>query len=183
MARRMTRFARMRLHLATPLVVAVALATVLAACGDGDPASGDASRRAEAAEKTTVGVVREAIPLAVRAVEGRGVRAEAGWTACMPELSWQYDGAGVFKAPEGRVAAQLDAIRGALVDAGFRDVSKVDDQVAVERDDVTIAFSPQRATGDPEAWQVSFRTSCLRLSGEDKERADSSDRSPIDGLE
>ena len=132
---------------------------------------------------STTAVVGEAVPLAVRAVEGRDVRAEAGWTACMPGLSWKYDGAGVFDAPAGRVAAQLDAIRVALVDAGFRDVTEVEDQVAVERDDVTIAFSPQRATGDPEAWQVSFHTSCLKLSGDDKERAETGTRSPVAGLE
>ena len=183
MTRPMTRFARMRLHLVTPLVVAVALAAVLTACTDGDPAKDDAAGRAQAAEKSTVAVVGEAVPLAVRAVEGRDVRAEAGWTACMPGLSWKYDGAGVFDAPAGRVAAQLDAIRVALVDAGFRDVTEVEDQVAVERDDVTIAFSPQRATGDPEAWQVSFHTSCLKLSGDDKERAETGTRSPVAGLE
>ena len=47
----------------------------------------------------------------------------------------------------------------------------------------TLVFSPHRATGDPEAWQFSFQSDCLTLSGDDKEHAESDARTPVDGLE
>lgn len=181
----MTRFAAMRLHVMVSAVAAIGLVALLSACtgpGSGESPAGETDASAEQTEQSALATVREAVPLAVAAIGGDRVRAEAAWTACMPELSWKYDGAGVFKAPEGEVEAQLEAIRSALLDAGFADVTKVDDQVAVERDGLTLAFSPHLATGDPEAWQLSFQTDCLALSGDDKERAEADTPTPVDGL-
>lgn len=182
----MTRFAAMRLHLMTSAIAAAGLVVLLSACtspSTGESSSGDPDEGAERTQQGALAVVREAVPLAVQAVDGDRVRAEAGWTSCMPELSWKYDGAGVFKAPAGEVATQLDAIRTALVDAGFTDVTKVDGQVAVQRDDVTLVFSPHLATGDREAWQLSFHTDCKALTGDDKDHAESDARTSVDGLE
>lgn len=180
------RFASMRLHLMTPMIAAVGLVVLLSACTGPDAGtspSDDSAASAEQTEQAGLATVRDAVPLVLRAVDGDRVRAEAGWTACMPQVSWQYDGAGVFKAPEDDVPHQLDAIRTALVEAGFTDVTQVQDQVAVERDGLTLVFSPHRATGDPEAWQFSFQSDCLTLSGDDKEHAESDARTPVDGLE
>ena len=177
----MTTFAAMRLHLITP-VIAVGLAVLLSACaGSGDsPTSNDVGARET--EQAALEAVREAVPLVVQAISGTQVEVEAAWTSCMPQLSWKYDGAGIFTAPEGEATEQLESIRTALVEAGFTDVSQVDGQVAVERDGVTLSFAPHLATGNPKAWQLSFRTECLSLTGDDKDYADSDTRTRVDGL-
>ena len=103
----MTRFAAMRLHVMVSAVAAIGLVALLGACtgpGSGESPAGETDASAEQTEQSALATVREAVPLAVEAIGGDRVRAEAAWTACMPELSWKYDGAGVFKAPEGEVA-------------------------------------------------------------------------------
>ena len=151
-------------------LVLTALALTLAACGGAGGTTGADPEDGPTAEETRRAVVataEDALPLAARSVSGTAIQAESAWEECMQNLSWRYAGGAVITAPEGTVDQQLEAIRTALVDAGYADVTANDGHVSVERDGVSVDIRQPAAGRDPRTWTASFFSECAPYSEED----------------
>lgn len=119
-------------------------------------------------EKQVVDAVSEAVPLVEEALGATKVEVSGGWGSCPSGVGHVYSGGGSLVAPEGDSAAQLEAVRTALTDAGFEDGTQVDGHVSVSRDEVDLDFQPSPARGRG-AWAVSFSGPCKRYSGDDED--------------
>jgi hypothetical protein len=119
-------------------------------------------------EKQVVDAVSEAVPLVEQALGATEVEVGGGWGSCPSGVGHVYSGGGSIVAPEGDAAAQLDAVRTALSDAGFEDGTQVDGHVSVTRDEVDLDFQPSPARGKG-AWAVSFSGPCQRYGGDDED--------------
>ena len=119
-------------------------------------------------EKQVVDSVTEAVPLVQQALGATEVLVDGGWSSCPGGVGHVYSGGGTITAPEGDLDAQLDAVRTALVDAGFEDDSSVEDTVSASRDEVSLDVGPSAARG-PGAWKVSFEGPCKRYGGDDED--------------
>ena len=117
--------------------------------------------------------------MVAKALAASGTKADAGWYDCVPNMAWSYRGGGTFVAAHGDVTARLAAIRAALVNAGYVDVSKVDEKVAVERDDVTFVIGPQRIGVQPERWSFSYQSRCRSYPAGDGTRVKADERRDI----
>ena len=153
---------RMRLSLTVLAVMGVAvLASACAAGGSGDVPARDRERQA-------VDLVTEALPAVGDALAADTVEAEGGWRSCPGGVGHVYSGGGTVVAPPGAVPDQVEAVRAALADAGFADVSADDAFVGVTRDEVELSLQPSPARGQG-AWSVSFSGPCKRYSGDDQD--------------
>lgn len=119
-------------------------------------------------EKQVVDAVSEAVPLVEQALGATKVAVGGGWSSCPSGVGHVYSGGGTITAPEGDRAAQLDAVRTALTDAGFEDGTQVEGHVSVSRDDIGLDFHPSPARGKG-AWKVSFTGPCKRYGGDDED--------------
>jgi hypothetical protein len=156
-------------------VLLLGLALALSACAT----DGGGSRSAAATEKAADDTARDVMAAAAQAVDGSELEAQARWRVCSGGIGHQYQGGGRFLVPGDDTAQQLEAIRAALADAGFAEVSEVNGQVGVERDSVTVVVQPPIA---PREWRVSFRSECDTYSGDDKARVESQDLRDLEGL-
>jgi hypothetical protein len=119
-------------------------------------------------EKQVVDAVSEAVPLVERALGATKVEVGGGWSSCPSGVGHVYSGGGTITAPEGDRAAQLEAVRTALVDAGFEDGTQVDGHVSVSRGEVGLDLHPSAVRGKG-AWKVSFTGPCKRYGGDDED--------------
>lgn len=150
-------------------LVLVALTVALASCGAGGagtPDTGDGPT-AEETRRVVVETAEDALPLAARSISGTAIQAEAAWEECMQDLSWRYAGGAVITAPQGTVAQQLEAIRAALVEAGYSDITANDGHVSVERDGVSVDVRQPAVGRDPRTWTASFFSGCSPYSDDD----------------
>lgn len=154
------------------------MATVLTACaGGGSKGSGATVDRVE---KTTTAAAELAVPSAVRALEAEKVEAFGQWQSCMA-LSWRYEVFASMTVPKGDAAAQLAAVKAALVEGGWTDDTQVDDQVTLTRDDTTVNVTPSPARG-PGRWVMKVQSSCADYDGDDKDRVENDEARPIRGI-
>lgn len=156
----------------------IALAAALSACSGAGGGGGGAT--ADGVEKTTTDHAEVAVPKAVGALEAKKVKAIGQWQSCMA-LSWRYEVFASMTAPEGDTAAQLDAVKTALVDDGWTDDTQVEDHVTVTRDDVTVDVEPSPARG-PGTWVVRVQSACADYDGDEKERVENDEARPIEAL-
>jgi hypothetical protein len=154
------------------LLTVLGLVLVLGACSSG----GDGGPSAAATEKAADDAARDAVGLAVDAVGGSDPIASAAWRRCLGGVGHQYDGGGQFAGGQGDPKSQLEDIRSALTGAGFEDVTKVDDKVAVERDGVTVVFSPPI---DERTWRFSYLSACDSYP-DDEDRVQQGDSKELD---
>jgi hypothetical protein len=119
-------------------------------------------------EKQVVDAVSEAVPAAQRALGADEPKVEGQWGSCPGGVGHRFTGGGTLSATDGDANAQLEAVRAALVDAGFEDGTQVEGHVSVSRDDVDLDFQPSPARGKG-AWAVSFYGPCNRYSGDDED--------------
>lgn len=82
-------------------------------------------------------------------------------------------------ARKGDVSRQLEAVRSAVVGAGFTDITQVERVVGVERDDITLTLKYHPTY---QGWPVSFRSKCHIYRGSETERVKSSAYKDIEGL-
>ena len=155
---------------------ALLLAIALGASGCGKDDHGPTASETEAAVTQEA---RTAIAVAAKALGASETRADAGWYDCVPNMAWSYRGGGTFLAAHGDVRTRLAAVRAALVAAGYTDVTKVDDKVAVQRGDVTFVIGPQRIGVQPERWSFSYRSDCRGYPAGDRTRVGADDRHDI----
>lgn len=161
----MARLVRMRTAL---LLLSVgALLGVTSACSS-SPMGGD-EVSAKDREQEVVDTVSEAVPAARDALGGTKVLVDGQWGSCPGGVGHRYSGGGTITASDGDSDAQLEAVRSALVDAGFEDGTQVDGHVTVARSEVELDFQPQLAARTPGTWKVSFHGPCKRYSGDDED--------------
>ena len=175
----MTRVGTVRL-----VLLLLSLCLAMTACSD--DSGGDTRSSGEKpadVEKRATQRVQEAVPLALEAVSGTKAEIRAQWRSCMPELSYQYEGDGLLTAPEAQDENGLEAIRSALVDAGWRETVHVPRHVNVERDGVTLDVREPGAGYGPGRWRVRFHTECLTYSGEDKTAVENDEAGMLPGLD
>jgi hypothetical protein len=146
------------------LAIASCLALGLTSCGFESPEGDDVS--AEDAEASYVAAVEEAVPLAARAVSATKVEVVGYWQTCMG--GYQYRGNGAIDVHAKADHAQLEQVRTALTDAGWKDTTQVDGHVSVEKGGLSLDLQqPGRAS--PRLWGLSFRSECRFLNGDDKD--------------
>ncbi|HEY0642304.1 MAG TPA: hypothetical protein VGD39_02720 [Nocardioides sp.] len=163
----------MRLMRATLTVLAlVALVAGASSCSLGKDEVSAKDR-----EKQVVDAVSEAVPLARKALGAADAQVEGQWGSCPGGVGHRFTGGGTLTGPEGDTDAQLEAVRTALVDAGFEDGTQVDGHVSVSRDDVDLDFQPSPARGKG-AWAVSFYGPCNRYSGDDEDYVQAANLEP-----
>ncbi len=124
---------------------------------------------AKSREQEVVDTVAKAVPLAQDALGATKVLVDGQWGSCPGGVGHRFTGGGTLTAPEGDTATQLEAIRTALVDAGYDDETQVDDHVTLARDEVELDFARQLAAKTPGTWKVSFQGPCKRYSGDDED--------------
>jgi len=150
------------------LVLSVgALLGATSACSSS--ASGGDEMSPQAREQEVVDTVTEAVPVAQDALEATRVLVDGQWGSCPGGVGHRFAGGGTLSASEGDTEAQLEAIRAALVDAGYDDDTQVEGHVSVSRGDVALDFAPQLAARPPGTWKVSFHGPCKRYSGDDED--------------
>ena len=159
----MARLVRMRTALTLLSIAALLGAT--SACSSS--ATGGDEVSAMTREQEVVDAVTEAVPLAQDALGASQARVDGQWGSCPGGVGHRFTGGGTITAGEGDTAAQLEAVRSALVDAGFDDQTQVDGHVSVVRSEVELDFSPQPAAKTPGTWKVSYYGPCRRYSGDD----------------
>lgn len=160
-------------------VLLVALLSVTA-CMFGGSRDGSA-RSADETQRATHDVVKDAIPVTVEALGAKEVELHAEWFECMTQLSWKYSGTGAVIAPGDHVPAQLREVEASLVDAGFTTSLTTENQVSVERDD--ISFTVLRPPDShPHLWAVAFESDCGGYSEEDQKLIDQDPGSDFDDL-
>lgn len=163
------------------LLLLASLCVAVTACSAGSGGGAGDDEPADVQQRTTQRI-QDAVPLALTAVSGTKAEVHAQWRACMPELSYQYQGDGLLTAPEDRDANGIEDIRSALVDAGYSDVSQVAGHVTVKRDGVTLDVrQPGKAHG-PGQWRVSFHTECFTYGGDDEAAVEGDDGGMVPGL-
>ncbi|ASN82499.1 MULTISPECIES: hypothetical protein [Deinococcus] len=156
------------------LPATLAILALVPACTTGRDA-----RPAAATEEAVTAAAREAMLAAARAIGGTDLKADARWASCLGGVGYEYVGGGTMQAREGDVARQLEAVRTALVRAGFTDVTQVEGKVSVERDDVLLTLTYHRAY---RGWPVSFHSKCRSYPRADRARVQSAERRDIGGL-
>jgi hypothetical protein len=124
---------------------------------------------AKTREQEVVDAVAEAVPVAQEALRAATVLVDGQWGSCPGGVGHRFAGGGTIAAPEGDTDRQLEAVRSALVDAGFEDETQVDGHVSVVRSEVELDFQPQLAARTPGTWKVSFQGPCKRYSGDDED--------------
>lgn len=150
------------------LVLSVgALLGVTAACASSSAGGDDVS--AKAREQEVIDTVTQAVPVAQEAMGATKVLVDGQWGSCPGGVGHRFTGGGTLSAARGDTEAQLEAIRTALVDAGFDDGTQVDGHVSVSRGEVGLDFAPQLAAKTPGTWKVSFQGPCKRYSGDDED--------------
>ena len=154
----------------------LALVLVAGGCGLGAE-EGDAS----ATRTTVLEEASRSVPVAARALDATDAAGGAGWFECMQNLSWKYEGWARITNPEGDVEAQREAIRAALTDAGYTDVTQVEDHVTVETQGFTIDLQPPGAAS-PDGWSASFRSDCVPLGADDQRQAEAEEDRALDDL-
>ncbi|MFC4640128.1 hypothetical protein [Deinococcus hohokamensis] len=150
------------------------IAAMLSSCSWGRD-----SRSAAATQQAAVHAARDAMKAAANAIGGTRLEAGGRWYNCSGGIGHQYVGGGVMTAPKGDVPRQLNAIRSAMVGAGFTDVTQLEGIVGVERDDITLTLKYHRAY---QGWPVSFRSKCHIYRGADASRVKSSAYTTLEGL-
>jgi hypothetical protein len=151
----------MRLLLA---VATTCLSLSLTSCGS-SPSEGDGVSAKEE-QASYVAAIKEAVPLAARAVSATKVEVVGRWQTCSG--GWQYEGSGAIHVHDSGDDAQLDRVRAALVDAGWTDHTRVEGHVSVEKHDLALDLQrPNNAF--PELWAVAFYAPCRILTGADKD--------------
>ena len=151
----------MRLTLTVLALVALVAGTTSCSLGTDEVSARDR-------EKQVVDAVSEAVPLVEQALGATNVEIGGSWGSCPSGVGHVYSGGGTLVAPEGDSAAQLDAVRTALTDAGFEDGTQVDGHASVSRGEVDLDFQPSPARGRG-AWAVSFSGPCKRYGGDDED--------------
>ena len=154
-----------RMRLSLTVLAVLGLAVLASACGAGG-GSGDVPARDR--EQQAVDLVTEALPAVGDALGADTVEAEGSWGSCPGGVGHVYSGGGTVVAPQGAIPDQVEAVRAALTDAGFADVTADDDFVGVTRDEVELSLQPSPARGQG-AWSVSFSGPCKRYSGDDQD--------------
>ncbi|AWN22822.1 hypothetical protein DKM44_05940 [Deinococcus irradiatisoli] len=154
------RFKRSRI----PLSVWVLL--LLAGCSWGRD-----HRSAQATEQAVIDAARETMALAAGVIGGSEFKAGARWYICSGGIGQHYDGGGIMKAPKGDVSLQLEAIRSAVVGAGFTDITQVKGMVTVKRDDIILNLNYRQFD---KVWRISFRSHCYTYPRTDKKWVESS---------
>lgn len=135
-------------------------------------AGGNASPSATESEALVLREAPNAVAIAAGAIAGAQAQGAAQWASCMAQPVWRYDGWARFVAPPGDRKMQLEAIRAALVQAGYADISQVQDKVTVQRDRFvfTIGLTLPMRDSQPQ-WKASFHaTPCSRFDGRDGAR-------------
>ena len=131
--------------------------------------SGGDEMSAEARERKVVDTVAKAVPVAQDALGASKVLVDGQWGSCPGGVGHRFAGGGTLSASEGDTQTLLEAIRTAMVDAGYDDETQVDDHVTLSRGEVELDFAPQLAARTPGTWKVSFRGPCKRYSGDDED--------------
>jgi hypothetical protein len=144
-----------------------ALIGVTSACSAGSTGGDEVS--AQTREQEVVDAVTEAVPAAQDALGATEVLVDGQWGSCPGGVGHRFAGGGTLTAPEGDTDGQLEAVRSALVDAGFDDETQVDGHVTVVRSEVELDFQPQLAAKTPGTWKVSYHGPCKRYSGDDED--------------
>lgn len=162
------------------LALTTMLSTALTACGGGGGSDDQGGSSLDQVEASTTERAREAIPLVTEALGSSGAEATAQWQSCMA-ISWRYEAFATMNATGGDAAAQLDAVRAALLGAGYEDDTQVDGHVTVTRGDTTVdaQLSPARGKG---TWTVTVQSSCADYDGDDLKRVESDEARPLDGV-
>ncbi len=160
----MARLVRMRSAL-----MLLSIAALLGATSACSSSTGGDEVSAKTREREVVDTVTEAVPLAQGALGASKVLVDGQWGSCPGGVGHRFSGGGTITAKEGDTAAQLEAVRSALVDAGFDDETQVDGHVSVVRSQVDLDFSPQPAAQTPGTWKVSFHGPCKRYGGDDED--------------
>ncbi|WP_146160589.1 hypothetical protein [Deinococcus arcticus] len=137
------------------------------------------SRSAQATEQAAADTARDTMILAARATGATRLEAGGRWRHCSGGIGHQYSGGGVVWAPQGNVSRQLEAIRAALVEAGFTDVSQLKDRVSVQRNEITLTLRYHRTY---RGWPVSFYSKCHIYRGADGQRVNSTAYRDLEGL-
>ena len=153
---------------------ALGLAALLSACSWGRD-----DRSAQATEQAAVNAARDAMRAAAKAIGGTELKAGGRWYNCSGGIGHQYVGGGVMMAKKGDVPQQLEAVRSAVVGAGFTDITQVEGRVSVERDDITLTLKYHRVY---QGWPMSFRSKCHIYRGAETKRVKSSAYKDIEGL-
>ncbi|WP_075836811.1 hypothetical protein [Deinococcus marmoris] len=135
------------LRLTRPALIVLGLMVLLTACSWGRDA-----RSAQATEQAVIDAARDAMTTAAKILGGSELMAGARWYKCPGGIGHQYVGGGVMTAPKGDVSRQLEAVRAAVIGAGFTDVTQVEGKVSVERDDISVTLG-YRAVD--QHWRVS----------------------------
>lgn len=153
--------------LAACVFVPALLALAPTGCKVGEPAT-----PAGESEALVLREAPRAVAIASGAIAGRDPQGATQWTSCMAQPAWRYEGWARFVAPRGDRKAQLDAIRAALVRAGYADVTRVQDKVTVQRDRFVFTIGPAPATRDGQPrWKASFHANpCSRFDRRDRAR-------------
>ncbi|WP_155297777.1 hypothetical protein [Deinococcus kurensis] len=159
------------LPLAALTLAALTLATLLGACSLGRD-----DRSAEATQAAANATLRDAMTASARAVQGTSLKADARWFTCPGGIGSRYSGGGVMASPPGDRTAQLAAIRGAVLAAGFQDATQVDGHVTAQRDDVSVDIRFRVPDG---SWTFSVLTRCHTYGRQDRARVKSGDRHVI----
>ena len=166
-------------------LVLTALALTLAACGGARHPGCRPRGRSHRGEETRQAVVEtaeEALPLAARTIAGTAIQAEAAWEECMQNLSWRYAGGAVITAPRGTVEQQLEAIRTALVEAGYTDIAANDGHASVERDGISVDIRQPAVGREPRTWTASFFSGCSPYSEDNVARIEADPGHDFPGL-
>ena len=162
---------------ATPAISAALLTAAMLTTG-GCSKDGNGPSAAET-EALVTREARAALTISAKALGASGTRADAGWFDCVPNMAWSYRGGGTFIVAHGDVSPRLTAVRTALVEAGYTDVTKVAGKVAVERGEVTFVIGPQRIGTQPERWSFSYQSRCRGYAERDRARVKADDRRNI----
>ena len=160
-----------------PLLL-LTLVAALSACAGGSSGGGGGS--VDSVEKVTTDHARVATPTVVDALRASKVKAFGQWQSCMA-LSWRYEVFASLTAPEGDTAAQLEAVRTALVQDGWTDDTQVDDHVTVVREDTRVDVAPSPARG-PGTWVMKVQSECADYDGDEKDRVEDDEAEPIADL-
>jgi len=150
------------------LVLSVgALLGATSACSSSSAGGDEVS--AKAREQQVIDTVTQAVPVAQEALGATKVLVDGSWASCPGGVGHRFAGGGTLSASEGDTEAQLDAIRTALVEAGYDDETQADGHVSVSRGEVALDFAPQLAAKTPGTFKMSYQGPCKRYSGDDED--------------
>lgn len=147
----------------------LSLGALLGATSACSTSTGGDEASAKTREQEVVDAVAEAVPAAQDALGADTVLVDGQWGSCPGGVGHRFAGGGTIAASDGDTDQQLEAVRSALVDAGFEDETQVDGHVSVVRREVELDFKPQLAARTPGTWKVSFQGPCNRYSGDDED--------------